>query len=168
VLVGLSGSGKTTVARLLARRLGWRFVDTDQVIQRDAGMTVQEIFRVQGEPSFRTLESETIADICRRSRQVIATGGGSFVADANRSHLLNGNLVVYLESKPETLAGRLSRNMSREPRPLLEDGDLVERLAELGRQRDQQYRSAHHVVETDQRTPREVVDVIAELIRARS
>ena len=168
VLVGLSGSGKSTVARLLARRLGWRAVDTDQLIQHQEGMTVQEIFRVRGEPAFRVLESETIADVCRRSRQVIATGGGSFVADANRIHLLNGNLVVYLESRPETLAGRLSRSLGREPRPLLESGDLVERLAELGRQRDQQYRSAHHVVETDQRTPREVVDVIAELVRARS
>jgi shikimate kinase len=166
VLVGLSGSGKSTVARLLARRLGWRAVDTDQVIQRQEGMSVQEIFRVRGEPSFREVEAETIADVCRRSRQVIATGGGSFVADANRTHLLNGNLVIYLESRPETLAGRLSRNMGREPRPLLESGDLVERLAELGRQREQQYRSAHHVVETDQRTPREVVDVIAELIRS--
>jgi shikimate kinase len=56
--------------------------------------------------------------------------------------------------------------MSREPRPLLESGDLIERLAELGRQREQQYRAAHHVVETDQRTPREVVDVIAELVRS--
>lgn len=167
VLVGLSGSGKSTVARLLARRLGWRAVDTDQLIQRQEGMTVQEIFRVRGEPAFREVEAETIAEVCRRSRQVIATGGGSFVADANRAYLLNGNLVIYLESTPETLAGRLSRNMGREPRPLLESGDLVERLAELGRQRDQQYRSAHHVVETDQRTPREVVDVIAELIRAR-
>lgn len=167
VLVGLSGSGKSTVARLLARRLGWRAVDTDQVIQRQEGMTVQEIFRVRGEPAFRTLEAATIAEVCRRSRQVIATGGGSFVADANRGHLLHGNLVVYLESRPETLAARLSRNLGREPRPLLESGDLVERLAELGRQRDQQYRAAHHVVETDQRTPREVVDVIAELVRAR-
>ena len=167
VLVGLSGSGKSTVARLLARRLGWRAVDTDQLIQRQEGMTVQELFRVRGEPAFRALEAETIAEVCRRSRQVIATGGGSFVADANRGHLLNGNLVVYLESRPETLAARLSRNLGREPRPLLESGDLVDRLAELGRQRDQQYRSAHHVVETDQRTPREVVDVIAELVRAR-
>jgi shikimate kinase len=167
VLVGLSGSGKTTVARLLARRLGWRFVDTDQVIQRDAGMSVQEIFRVQGEPAFRQLETDAVVDACRRSRQVIATGGGAVVAEANRAHLLDGNLVVYLESSPVTLAARLSRNMGREPRPLLENSDLVERLAELGRERDQYYRCAHHIVQTDQRTPREVVDVIAELVRAR-
>jgi shikimate kinase len=168
VLVGLSGSGKTTVARLVARRLGWRFVDTDQVIQRQAGMTVQEIFRTQGEPAFRALESETIAAVCGRSHQVIATGGGAVVADANRAHLLGGNLMVYLESTPEILAGRLSRSLGREPRPLLEDSDLVERLAELGRQRDHHYRCAHYVIQTDQRTPREVADVIAELVRARS
>ncbi len=168
MLVGLSGSGKSTVARLLARRLGWRAVDTDQVIQRQDGMTVQEIFRVQGEPAFRALEAETIVDVCRRSRQVIATGGGSFVADANRAPPAERQPGRSTwRARPETLAGRLSRNISREPRPLLESGDLVERLAELGRQRDQQYRCAHHVVETDQRTPREVVDVIAELVRAR-
>jgi shikimate kinase len=166
VLVGLSGSGKSTVARLLARRLGWRAVDTDQEIQRQAGMSVQEIFRAQGEPAFRSLESEMVRDVCRRSRQVIATGGGSFVDDGNRAHLLGGNFVVFLESSPEVLASRLHRNMSREPRPLLESDDLVGRLAELGRVRDQHYRSAHHVVQTDARTPREVADVIAELVRA--
>ena len=169
VLVGLSGSGKSTVARLLARRLGWRCIDTDQEIQKQAGMTVQEIFAAKGEPAFRGIETETVVDVCRRSRQVIATGGGSFVNDTNRSHLLSGNLVIFLESSPETLASRLHRNMSREPRPMLDTGgDLIERLAELGRQRDQTYRSAHHVVQTDERTPREVADVIAELVRAQS
>ena len=166
VLVGLSGSGKSTVARLLARRLGWRAVDTDQEIQRQAGMTVQEIFRTRGEPAFRSLEASMVREVCRRSRQVIATGGGSFVDDANRAHLLGGNMVVFLESSPEVLAGRLHRNMGREPRPLLESDDLVGRLAELGRLRDQQYRTAHHVVRTDERTPREVADVIADLVRA--
>jgi shikimate kinase len=167
VLVGLSGSGKTTVARLLARRLGWRFVDTDHEIRRQSGQTVQEIFRVHGEPRFRAIEAEILAEVCGRSRQVIATGGGTPVADANRDRMLDGNLVVYLESSPSILAGRLSRNLGREPRPLLEQGDLVERLDELGRQRDQHYRCAHHVVKTDHRTPREVADVIAELVRGR-
>ncbi|MGE3271749.1 MAG: shikimate kinase [Chloroflexota bacterium] len=168
ILVGLSGSGKSTVARLLARRLGWRCVDTDQAIQRQAGITVQQIFETQGEPAFRALETEAIMEACRRSRQVIATGGGAVVADANRAHMLDGNLVVYLESSPEILASRLSRNIGREPRPLLGNSDLIDRLAELRRQREHHYQCAHHIVQTDQRTPREVVDVIAELVRAGS
>lgn len=167
VLVGLSGSGKTTVGRLLARRLGWRFVDTDQQIQQRTGQTVQEIFRVQGEPAFRAIESAVVAEVCQGARQVIATGGGAVVAEANRQQLLDGNLVVYLASAPDVLAARLSRSLSREPRPLLQDRDLVERLAELAAQREPHYRCAHHVVSTDQRTPREVVDVIAELVRTR-
>lgn len=167
MLVGLSGSGKTTVARLLARRLGWRFVDTDHEIRRQAGQTVQEIFRVHGEPRFRAIEADVVADVCSRNRQVIATGGGAPVAEANRERLLDGNLVIYLESSPSILADRLSRSLGREPRPMLENRDLVERLDELARQRDPHYRCAHHVVQTDRRTPREVADVIAEIIRGR-
>jgi shikimate kinase len=98
---------------------------------------------------------------------VIATGGGAVVADANREQMLDGNLVIYLESSPDVLAGRLSRNLSREPRPMLENRNLAERLEELGRERDQHYRCAHHVVQTDHRTPREVADVIAALVRGR-
>jgi shikimate kinase len=152
---------------LLARRLGWRFVDTDHEIRRQAGQSVQEIFRAHGEPRFRAIESDVVAQVCARSRQVIATGGGAVVAEANRAHLLDGNLVIYLEGSPSVLAGRLSRSLGREPRPMLEDRDLVERLDELARQRDQHYRCAHHVVQTDHRTPREVADVIADLVRGR-
>jgi len=167
VLIGLSGSGKTTVGRLLAKRLGWRFVDTDREIQRQQGQTVQAIFAEFGEPRFRTIEAEMIAEVCGRSRQVIATGGGSPVAEANRERMLDGNLVIFLEGAPATLAGRLARGLAREPRPMLADRDLAERLAELGQQRDAAYRCAHHVVQTDHRTPREVADVIADLVRAR-
>src|SRR5205823_3982105 len=75
VLVGLSGSGKTTVGRLLAKRLGWRFVDTDREIQREQGQTVQAIFREHGEPRFRAIEAAMVAEVCGRTHQVIATGG---------------------------------------------------------------------------------------------
>jgi shikimate kinase len=168
VLIGLSGSGKTTVGRLLAKRLGWRFVDTDREIQREQGQTVQAIFREHGEPRFRAIEAEMVAEVCARSNQVIATGGGSPVAVANRERMLDGNLVIFLEGAPSTLATRLTRSIAREPRPMLEDRDLAERLAELGQQRDAAYRCAHHIVQTDHRTPREVADVIADLVRARS
>ncbi len=167
VLVGLSGSGKSTVARLLARRLGWRHVDTDREIQQRAGMSVQQIFAERGEPEFRAIEAAVVRDVCARSHQVIATGGGAFVSERNRAEMLDGNVVVYLESSPEVLARRLSESVRREPRPLLADSDLVTRLSELSRQREHHYRCAHHVVRTDHRTPREVADAIADLIRGR-
>lgn len=165
VLVGLSGSGKSTVARLLARRLGWTYIDTDRQIQAQTGLTVQQIFAERGETEFRALEAAMVREVCARARQIIATGGGMFVDEGNRAGLLDGNLVIYLESSPEVLARRLAESVRREPRPLLADTDLVARLAELRGQREHFYRCAHHVVRTDRRTPREVADVVADLIR---
>lgn len=167
ILVGLSGSGKSTVARLLARRLGWRYLDTDREIQRRAGMTVQQIFAERGEAEFRALEATVVREVCGGARQVIATGGGAVVDEANRLEMLNDNVVVYLESSPDVLARRLAESVRREPRPLLADADLVTRLTDLARQRQHHYRCAHHVVRTDHRTPREVADVIADLVRGR-
>jgi shikimate kinase len=167
ILVGLSGSGKTTVGRLLARRLGWRFVDTDQEIRYRTGQTVEAIFRNQGEPAFRALESEILREVCGRHRQVIATGGGAPVSDANRACMLDGNVVVWLDSSTETLTERLQNSIRREPRPLLAGRDLSTRLDQLGRERAEYYGCAHHTIRTDRKTPREVADVLADLIRAR-
>ena len=172
-LVGLSGSGKSPVGRLLARRLGWRFVDTDQEIRRRTGRTVQQIFRDDGEAAFRAVESEVIRDACARAHQAIATGGGAVVDPANRARMLAGNLVVFLDSSAETLAGRLIRSLEHEPRPLLVGHAggggtaLVARLNQLAREREQHYRCAHHTVRSDHRTPREVADEIARLVRWR-
>lgn len=163
----MSGSGKTTVGKVLARRLGWRFVDTDSRIRRRSGRTVQQIFQEQGEPRFRAIESEVVREACAGVRQVIATGGGAPVRAENRSSMLAGNLVVFLDSAPETLVERLTRSIEREPRPMLAGGDLLGRLTELRRERDAHYRCAHHVIQTDGHTPREVADVIAELVRVR-
>jgi shikimate kinase len=167
VLVGLSGSGKSTVGRLLARRLGWRFVDTDQEIRRHTGQTIEAIFRDRGEPAFRALESVVLHTVCGRHHQVIATGGGAVIAPENRACMLDGNLVVWLEGAPETLATRLERSVPRESRPLLAGGDVVDRLATLRRDRERYYACAHQVVRTDHNTPREVAEHLAELVRQR-
>jgi shikimate kinase len=166
ILIGLSGSGKSTVGRLLARRLGWRFVDTDQEIRRRTGLTVEQIFRDRGEAAFRAIEAEIVRASCAGSRQVVATGGGAILDAENRATMLAGNTVVWLESGPEVLAERLSRSVKREPRPLLAGTDLAARLDELGRQRQAHYRCAHHIISTDHRTPRDVADAVLELVRA--
>ena len=167
ILIGLSGSGKTTVARLLARRMGWRAVDTDREIERRTGSTIEQIFKDQGEKAFRAIESEVLRATCAKNHQVISTGGGAVVDEANRSTMLAGNVIVFLDSSPETLADRLASSNRGKPRPLLLGQDLLTRLSELQRQRAPYYRCAHHVVSTDGRTPQQVADAVAELIRAR-
>ena len=169
VLIGLSGSGKTTVGRLVAARLGWRFVDTDEEIRRKTGQTVQEIFRDRGETYFRAIEADVVQEACARVGHTIATGGGAVLDPSSRACMLSGNVVVFLDSPPEILAERLATSIRREPRPLLAGGQdersLVERLRELADQRSEHYRCAHHVVQTERRTPGEAADVVARLVQ---
>jgi len=167
VLIGLSGSGKSTVARILARQLGWRAFDTDREIRRRTGKAIAQVFSEDGEPAFRELEARIVQAACARSHQVIATGGGAVIDPGSRQMMLDGNLVILLETTPETLAERLTGSLSRQPRPLLAGSDLVARLAELGRERALLYSCAHHVVRTDSRVPTQVADQIAELLHAR-
>lgn len=171
VLIGLSGSGKTTVGRLVAGRLGWRFVDTDEEIGQRTGQSVQEIFRERGEAYFRAIEAEVVREACARTGHTIATGGGAVLDGSNRACMLRGNLVVFLDGRPEVLAERLQTSIRQEPRPLLAGGEdratLVARLRQLAHERAEHYRCAHHVVRTDTLSPQEVADVVARLVRAR-
>ena len=167
VLIGLSGSGKSTVARLLARRLGWRALDTDREIRRRTGRSIQEIFREDGEPAFREIEAEIVQSACGGAHQVIATGGGAVLDPTSRRSMRDGNLVVLLEARPETLAARLTDSVRQEPRPLLAAPNLAARLAELARERAPVYECAHEVVSTEGRLPRDVAEAIADLVRAR-
>lgn len=133
VLVGLSGSGKSTVGRLVAQRLAVPFVDTDDLVATRAGKPVHRIFAEDGEEAFRDLETEVISAVIRPAGPcVVATGGGAVLRPANRAALTAGNTVVWLDAPPETLAARLRDHAtSPEERPLLRSGDLVARLAEM-------------------------------------
>ena len=120
VLVGFSCSGKTTLGRNLARRLRLRFVDSDRFLEEMTGRSIPDIFREDGEAAFRQIEAEAIARITSERRQVISTGGGAFVNATNRDALRDGNLVVHLQVRPETVVDRLRNSRSGRPRPLLE------------------------------------------------
>ncbi|MFQ3565569.1 MAG: shikimate kinase [Aggregatilineales bacterium] len=113
VITGFMGTGKTTVGKQVAVRLGRRFVDTDALIAKRAGMSIARIFAEQGEPAFRALEGALVRELACLSRLVIATGGGTLVDAENRERMLESSFVVCLQAAPETIAARLRQNNNR-------------------------------------------------------
>jgi shikimate kinase len=146
VLVGLPGSGKSTVGRSLARRLNLPFSDSDHAIEQRLGCSIREFFEREGEARFRDIEQQVLADLVSGDRRVLATGGGAVLREANRTLLRGAGHVLYLRSTPEELWRRLRHDTQR---PLLQVIDPQARLRELYEQRDPLYReTAHFVVET--------------------
>jgi len=145
-LVGLPGSGKSTVGRQLARRLGVGFTDSDHVIEQRLGCSIRLYFEREGEDAFRDVEQAVIDDLTQHHQGVLATGGGAVLREANRQHLHGRGHVVYLRSSPEEVFRRLRHDVNR---PLLQVGDPLSRLRELYEARDPLYReAAHFVIET--------------------
>lgn len=146
-LIGLPGSGKTTVGRQLARRLGVPFVDADQVIEERLGMAIRTYFELEGETAFRDIEEQVIDEITQhRPTQVLSTGGGSVVRGVNRAVLRQRSQVFYLKAYPDDLFRRLRHDSTR---PLLQVDDPLAKMRELFASRDPLYmEAAHFVVET--------------------
>ncbi len=143
-LMGMMGSGKTTLGRSLARELGRRFVDLDARIERRAGLTMPEIFARYGESRFRDLESATLVELHAHRDLVVALGGGTPLRATNRRMLHNSGCVVYLRARPATLAHRLPQHTER---PLLREADDPEAtLAELLAEREPLYGEVADVV----------------------
>ena len=145
-LVGLMGAGKTSVGKLLARRLGKAFYDCDLEIERATGVRVPVIFDIEGEPGFRARERKIIAELVQRSPVVLATGGGAVLAEQNRRLLKEHGTVVYLCASPQDLWRRTRHDRNR---PLLQIADPLAKLTELYKERDPLYREiADLVVDT--------------------
>lgn len=159
-LIGYRGSGKTSVARLLAGRLGWNWLDADTVLEARHGRTVRQIFAEEGEAGFRDKEAALLEELCRCDGHVIATGGGVVLRPANRERLRAG-LVVWLTAEAPTLWQRINADgVTAERRPNLTVGGLSE-VEELLRQREPLYRAcAGLVVDTTGRTPETIADDI--------
>jgi shikimate kinase len=163
VLVGLMGSGKSSVGRRVADALGRPFVDTDQRVERREGRTIRDIFATDGEAVFRDIESSVLVDVLSSTEPaVIATGGGIVTRSDNRDLLAEGRdsgvHVVWLRATVDTLAARLAAGASR--RPLL-DGDVRGHLTELDERRRDLYGAvASEVVDVDDRTLDDVVSAV--------
>jgi len=157
ILVGLPGSGKSTVGRQLARRLQLPFTDSDQVIEQRLGCPIREYFEREGEERFRDVE-ESVIDELTQQAGVLSTGGGAVLRAANREHLHSRGKVVYLKSTPEELFRRLRHDTQR---PLLQVADPLQRLRDLYAVRDPLYReTAHFVIETGRPSVATLVNMI--------
>ena len=157
-LIGPRGSGKSTVARLLAADLGWSWVDADVLLEGRAGLSIREIFAAEGEAGFRRREADTLAELCGLECHVIATGGGVVLRPENRELLKRSGAVVWLTGDIDTLWGRINEDATTAARrPVLTVGGRDE-VAELVAAREPLYREcASVVIDTTGRTPAEIV-----------
>ena len=142
-LVGMMGAGKTTVGRLLARRLKRRFVDSDEEIERRCGVRIPVIFDIEGEAGFRAREAQVIGELCGEPGIVLATGGGAVLAADNRRRLAESATVVYLHARPGDLWLRVRHDRNR---PLLATADPQKKLEALYAERDPLYREVADLV----------------------
>lgn len=164
VLTGMMGSGKTAVGERLARSLDLPFHDADSLLEAEAGRRITDLFASEGEAYFRALERQIITRLLAEAPGVIATGGGAFVDPENRARLTASSTVVCLLADPETLCDRVRATPDR---PLLQGPDPLERLRMLLHVRLPAYAEAHHLLDTSDRTPDEVAEILRRLLAPR-
>jgi shikimate kinase len=158
-LIGFMGSGKTSVGRQLARKLGWKFVDLDKEIEQGEKRQVAEIFRENGESHFRSLEKRYLKQVSYSNHAVIAMGGGTYIDPQNRALADMTGLTVWLKVSFARLADRVKMDGSR---PKFDDRDEAERLYQ---DREPHYALARVHVSTDDGTPESVADEIIGVIK---
>ncbi len=165
ILVGPMGSGKSSIGRRLANRLGLPFVDADREIECSTGAAISLIFELEGEAGFREREHEVLARLCRAGPAVIATGGGAVLRADNRRLLSRHGFVVHLDVDPESQLRRLSSDRSR---PLLQRPDRRDVLRRLGEERAPLYAEVADLrYETGSGSVRQAVERLADLLRER-
>lgn len=157
-LIGLPGSGKSTVGRQLARRLHLPFVDSDHVLEERLGCSIRAYFEREGEERFRDVEQAVLDELTQQASCILSTGGGAVLRPVNRVCLKSRTHVVYLKSSPDELFRRLRHDTNR---PLLQVADPLGRLRELYATRDPLYReTAHFVIETGRPSVGTLVNMI--------
>jgi shikimate kinase len=161
VLVGMMGVGKSTIGRLLAERLALEFIDSDEEIEKAAGMPISEMFERYGEPEFRDGERRVIARLIDEGPKVIATGGGAFVNEQTRELIKEQCRSVWIDADLDVLVERVSR---RSHRPLLIGRDPREVLTELAAKRNGFYAQADIHVRSDAGPHARTVDAIMEAL----
>jgi shikimate kinase len=163
VLVGLPGSGKSTIGPLLAARLGWVFLDFDEEIVRRSGLSVARLFQEKGETAFRAMEAELTAELSSRTNVVLAPGGGWVAQPGLLESLSQDSAVVWLRVTPAEAIRRLGG--SPVERPLLTGADPLGAIEALQQQRQHRYARADLTLDVDDRDAAEIVDSISAWLR---
>jgi shikimate kinase len=160
-LIGYRCTGKTTVGPIVAARLGWKFVDADEELEREAGQTIQQIFAAEGEAGFRDREQANLQRLAQVPKCVIATGGGIVLREPNREHLRGTGLVAWLTASPALIWQRMQDDpTTAQRRPALAQGGLAE-VEELLARREPLYReTAHTIVDAEARSPETIAAAI--------
>lgn len=163
-LIGYRATGKTTIAQLVASRLGWNWSDADVEIERRAGKSIRRIFAEDGESAFRDMEARTIADLCRRDRLVLATGGGAPMRPETREALRAAGKVVWLQARPETILARMAGDATTAARrPNLTNHGALEEILQLLQRREPIYEeTADLALDTEGREPAALATAIIE------
>lgn len=163
LLVGFMGSGKSSVGRKLAERMGWRFVDFDDAIQRAAGMSVAEIFEREGEPHFRSLEARVARDLLAERQVVLGSGGGWAAAPGRLEAVPEGTATFWLQVSAQEAVRRASRSPGE--RPLLDRPDALEAASHLLAERQSLYAAADWAVDTERSSVEDVTSGILDILK---
>ena len=161
--VGLMGAGKTTIGKLLAKKLKKTFYDTDHEIEKKLGVKVSVIFELEGEEGFRKRETQMIDELTNKKNIILATGGGAVLNEENRRLLKERGKVIYLNAKPQNLAKRMAFDKDR---PLLQQGNMLDTLNNLYKERHPLYLGvSSFVVDTGQQKTQTIINKIEALLK---
>ena len=160
ILTGFMGTGKTAVAEILAKKLGFIFLDTDLTVEKETGKTITEIFEQEGEASFRETEKKMVKKALDKEKVVVATGGGAVTDSENLKLMKEKGIVIGLAASPEAILKRIS---SLDTRPLLQTEDQLKKIKSLLSHRSRFYREADRIIDT---TFKKIEETVEEILKA--
>ena len=163
-LIGLMGSGKTTLGKSLAKKLNRPFIDTDQLIEQKSGVDVSLIFEFEGEMGFRERETKLLSEIALKKEHIVSTGGGIILSKYNRDVIAKSGIIFYLKTQPAELFIRLQNDKTR---PLLQGTNLKEKLTKIYAERCTLYEmTADYIIETKNKKISQILTNIEEIMTA--
>lgn len=165
ILIGMMGSWKTTVGRILAENLNRAFIDIDHALETESGFTVSEVFERFGEEKFRLMETEILQSVLKNNNCIISTGGGTIISEINRKMLIKNGITILLRAKPESLAGRIKNTAKR---PILNGSvDKTIILSDIWNKRKKLYEeTANYIIDTDDLIPEKIAESIERILGA--